>query len=77
MKSMKHLPVNVCTQLKVVIFQEKKSILMGCYCLGSPFGCTGARQYATILRLLKPGEFGVTSMCIGTGIGAASVLVRE
>ncbi|KAG7191681.1 3-ketoacyl-CoA thiolase with broad chain length specificity [Scheffersomyces spartinae] len=49
----------------------------GAIALGHPLGCTGARQYATILRELQPGEIGVTSMCIGTGMGAASVLVKE
>lgn len=56
---------------------EKVNPNGGAIAIGHPLGATGARQYATILRLLKPGEFGVTSMCIGTGMGAASVLVRE
>merc|ERR1711890_92936 len=47
------------------------------FALGHPMGATGARQYATILPSLKPGEIGLTSMCIGTGMGAASVIVRE
>lgn len=49
----------------------------GAIAIGHPLGATGARQYATILRLLKPGQIGLTSMCIGTGMGAASVLVKE
>ena len=49
----------------------------GAIALGHPLGSTGARQYATILRLLKKGEIGLTSMCIGTGMGAASILVKE
>lgn len=49
----------------------------GAIALGHPLGATGARQYATILRLLKKGEIGLTSMCIGTGMGAASILVKE
>lgn len=56
---------------------EKLNINGGAIALGHPLGCTGARQYATILQLLKPGQIGVTSMCIGTGMGAASVVVRE
>lgn len=56
---------------------EKVNPNGGAIALGHPLGCTGARQYATILRELKKGEFGVTSMCIGTGMGAASVLLRE
>ncbi|QEO22771.1 3-ketoacyl-CoA_thiolase_A,_peroxisomal [Candidozyma auris] len=55
---------------------EKLNLNGGAIALGHPLGCTGARQYATILPLLKPGQIGLTSMCIGTGMGAASLLVR-
>lgn len=56
---------------------EKLNINGGAIALGHPLGCTGARQYATILPLLKTGEIGLTSMCIGTGMGAASLLIKE
>lgn len=56
---------------------EKVNPKGGAIAIGHPLGATGARQYATILRLLKPGQFGVTSMCIGTGMGAASILIKE
>lgn len=56
---------------------EKLNPNGGAIALGHPLGCTGARQYATILPLLKKGEFGITSMCIGTGMGAASILIKE
>lgn len=49
----------------------------GAIALGHPVGVTGARQYATILRLLKPGDIGLTSMCIGSGMGSASIVVKE
>lgn len=64
--------VNVCNAPK-----EKVNPNGGAIALGHPLGATGARQYATILRLLKKGEIGVTSMCIGTGMGAASVIIKE
>lgn len=64
--------VNVCN-----IPKEKVNINGGAIAIGHPLGATGARQYATILRLLKKGEIGVTSMCVGTGMGAASILVKE
>ncbi|KAI5950728.1 POT1 [Candida jiufengensis] len=57
--------------------QDKLNINGGAIALGHPLGVTGARQYATILRLLKQGQIGLTSMCIGTGMGAASILVKE
>lgn len=56
---------------------EKVNINGGAIALGHPVGVTGARQYATILRLLKPGEIGLTSMCIGSGMGSASIVVKE
>ncbi|KAI5953152.1 hypothetical protein KGF54_002523 [Candida jiufengensis] len=59
------------------INEDKVNLNGGAIALGHPMGCTGARQYATILRLLEPGQFGLTSMCIGTGMGAASVIVKE
>lgn len=49
----------------------------GAIALGHPLGCTGARQVATILRELDVGEVGVVSMCIGTGMGAAAVFIKE
>lgn len=49
----------------------------GAIALGHPLGCTGARQVATILRELKAGQVGVVSMCVGTGMGAAAVFVKE
>lgn len=57
--------------------EEKLNVNGGAIALGHPLGATGARQYASILRLLKKGEIGLTSMCIGTGMGAASILVKE
>ncbi|EME88531.1 uncharacterized protein MYCFIDRAFT_46096 [Pseudocercospora fijiensis CIRAD86] len=51
----------------------------GAIALGHPLGATGARQLATLLpELERQGkEIGVVSMCIGTGMGMASLIVRE
>ncbi|KAG7662030.1 POT1 [[Candida] subhashii] len=57
--------------------KEKVNKNGGAIAIGHPLGVTGARQYATILRLLNKGEIGLTSMCIGTGMGAASIVIRE
>jgi acetyl-CoA acyltransferase 1 len=48
----------------------------GAIALGHPLGCTGARQIATLLNELHRTRqrYGVVSMCIGTGMGAAAVL---
>lgn len=62
---------------KVGIDIKKVNPRGGAIALGHPLAVTGARQVATILRELKPGQIGVTSMCIGTGMGAAAVFVKE
>lgn len=49
----------------------------GAIALGHPLGATGARQLCTLLRELNPGEYGVVSMCIGGGQGAASLFLKE
>ncbi|RMZ80156.1 hypothetical protein DV737_g3055, partial [Chaetothyriales sp. CBS 132003] len=49
----------------------------GAIALGHPLGMTGTRQLATLLPQLQPGETGVVSMCIGTGMGMAALFVRE
>ena len=51
----------------------------GAIALGHPLGCTGARQIATLLHELqrRRQRYGVVSMCIGTGMGAAAVLEVE
>lgn len=51
----------------------------GAIALGHPLGATGARQLATLLPELKRTgkNVGVVSMCIGTGQGLASMIVRE
>lgn len=51
----------------------------GAIALGHPLGATGARQLATLLPELQrqQEELGVISMCIGTGMGMASLIARE
>lgn len=51
----------------------------GAIAFGHPLGATGARQFSTLLTELKRTgkKIGVTSMCIGTGMGAASLVVSE
>ena len=58
---------------------EKVNPNGGAIALGHPLGCTGARQIATLLNELhrRKQRFGVVSMCIGTGMGAAAVLEVE
>eukprot|EP00835_Amoeboradix_gromovi_P000633 NODE_23_length_38171_cov_0.318108.p9 type:complete len:403 gc:universal NODE_23_length_38171_cov_0.318108:20654-19446(-) len=64
-------------KLKIPI--EKVNVKGGAIALGHPLGCTGSRQIATLLPELKRQgkKVGVTSMCIGTGMGMASVIYSE
>ena len=47
----------------------------GAIAQGHPLGCTGARQTATLLHEMKKRNvrFGIVSMCIGGGMGAAAL----
>jgi len=64
---------------KLGLDASKVNPLGGAIALGHPLGCTGARQIATLLpELQRQGKkLGVTSMCIGSGMGAASVIELE
>ncbi len=48
----------------------------GAVALGHPLGCTGAKLTATIIRELKRrnARYGLVTMCIGGGMGAAGIL---
>ncbi|OJJ04158.1 hypothetical protein ASPVEDRAFT_172062 [Aspergillus versicolor CBS 583.65] len=51
----------------------------GAIALGHPIGATGGRQTATLLAELKrqDKEVGIVSMCASTGMGVASLFIRE
>jgi acetyl-CoA acyltransferase len=50
----------------------------GAIALGHPLGCTGAKVTATIIRELarRNGRYGLVTMCIGGGMGAAGIFER-
>ena len=50
----------------------------GAIALGHPLGCTGARLTATLLHEMKrrQGRYGLVSMCVGGGMGAAGIFER-
>ena len=54
---------------------EKVNIHGGAIALGHPLGCTGAKLCATLLNNMKARgvKYGVESMCIGGGMGAAAL----
>ncbi len=54
---------------------DKININGGAIALGHPLGCTGAKLAATLLANMKRkgAQYGVESMCIGGGMGAAAL----
>ena len=65
-------------QKKLGLNPERINVNGGAIALGHPLGATGARQALHILLELgrRGGRYGVTSMCIGGGMGAAALFER-
>ena len=57
---------------------DKVNPLGGAIALGHPLGATGAIRIATLAHGLQRtgGRYGMVSMCIGTGMGAAGIIER-
>ena len=57
---------------------KKVNVNGGAIALGHPLGCTGAKLTATILRELerRGGRYGMVTMCVGGGMGAAGIFER-
>ncbi|KAF2562210.1 hypothetical protein F2Q70_00018531 [Brassica cretica] len=70
--------VYCCKKLELDV--EKVNVNGGAIAIGHPLGATGARCVGTLLHEMKRRgkdcRFGVISMCIGTGMGAAAVFER-
>jgi acetyl-CoA acyltransferase len=56
----------------------KVNVNGGAVALGHPLGCTGAKLVASILAELRRrnGRYGLVTMCVGGGMGAAGVIER-
>jgi acetyl-CoA acyltransferase len=65
----------VYCQRELGISKEKLNVNGGAISLGHPLGCTGAKLTATLLHELRRrgGRYGIVSMCIGGGMGAAGL----
>jgi acetyl-CoA acyltransferase len=57
---------------------EKINVNGGAVALGHPLGCTGAKLTASILQEMKRrgARYGMVTMCVGGGMGAAGILER-
>lgn len=66
-----------CVQVirELGIDEEKVNVNGGAIALGHPLGCTGTKITTTLISELRRrgGGYGVVSMCIGGGMGAAGV----
>ena len=58
--------------------RERLNVNGGAIALGHPLGCTGAKLTATLLHEMqrRQARFGMVTMCIGGGMGAAAVFER-
>jgi len=58
--------------------EEKVNVNGGAIALGHPLGCTGAKLTASILRELerRKARYGMVTMCVGGGMGAAGIFER-
>ncbi len=56
----------------------KVNVNGGAIALGHPLGCSGAKLTATILREMerRNARYGMVTMCVGGGMGAAGILER-
>lgn len=54
---------------------ERLNVNGGAIALGHPLGCTGAKLTATILREMerRKARYGMVTMCVGGGMGAAGI----
>jgi acetyl-CoA C-acetyltransferase len=60
------------------IFNEKLNVNGGAIALGHPIGASGARVLVTLLHEMKrrDARYGLATLCIGGGMGVASVVER-
>ena len=56
--------------------EEKVNVNGGAIALGHPLGCTGAKLTVQILHELRRrgGRYGLITMCVGGGMGAAGIV---
>jgi acetyl-CoA acyltransferase len=57
---------------------DKVNVNGGAIALGHPLGCTGAKLTATIINEMhrRKARYGMVTMCVGGGMGAAGIFER-
>jgi acetyl-CoA acyltransferase len=65
----------LAVQRELGIPEDKLNVNGGAVALGHPLGCTGAKLTVTLLHEMRRRgvEYGIVTMCIGGGMGAAGV----
>ncbi len=63
---------------EIGIDPEKVNVNGGAIALGHPLGCTGAKLTATIINEMhrRKARYGMVTMCVGGGMGAAGIFER-
>ena len=58
---------------------DKINLNGGAIALGHPLGCSGSRIIATLMNVMrqKDAQYGLATMCIGTGQGIATIIERK
>ena len=69
--------VLACLQ-ELPIDPDRLNVNGGAIALGHPLGCTGAKLTATLLHEMKRrnSKYGIVTMCVGGGMGAAGIFER-
>jgi acetyl-CoA acyltransferase len=70
--------VLACTK-EIPISSDRLNVNGGAIALGHPLGCTGTRLTTSLLYELqrRQGRYGMVSMCVGGGMGAAAIFERS
>jgi len=70
--------VLACTK-ELPISNDRLNVNGGAIALGHPLGCTGARLTTSLLYELRRrnGRYGMVTMCVGGGMGAAAIFERS
>jgi len=63
---------------ELVLDESKVNIYGGAIALGHPLGCTGTKLSIQLINALQQNnkKYGVVTMCVGTGQGAAGVFEK-